>query len=181
MPSGGRRPTKDRKARWTEARSPQWSRWSASTLVTTATVGASSRNEPSDSSASATKWGPVPAAALTPLALKSPPTANDGSSPAASRMATTIPVVVVLPWVPATAIPVRPVISRASSWARPSTGMSRSLAATSSGLVARIAVEAATRSGRPIRVPSWPAHTRAPSARSASRVADSLRSEPVTW
>src|SRR5690625_1697713 len=112
-------------------------------LVTTATFGVYSSSEPSLSSASATKNGPLPWWALVPASLpavpNSPPTANDGSSPQCCNATTSIDVVVVLPWVPVTISVVRPVISLASTAGRSTTGIPRRRASTSSGLVLGIA------------------------------------------
>lgn len=71
-------------------------------LVTTATSGVYSNNEPSLSSASATKHRPLPWCALVPASPSSPPTANDGSKPLCCNATMIIDVVVVLPWVPVT-------------------------------------------------------------------------------
>ena len=60
---------------------PQWSRWSGSTLVTIPTSAGSSRNDPSDSSASTTNRSPAPWWALAPESLSSLPIANEGSAP----------------------------------------------------------------------------------------------------
>src|SRR3990172_8562621 len=51
-------------------------------LVTTATVGESFRNDPSLSSASATRKSPDPSLALEPRLLSFPPTTAVGSHPA---------------------------------------------------------------------------------------------------
>ena len=66
---------------------------------------------------------------------------NDGSSPQCCRIEVTIEVVVVLPWVPATAIVRRPVIAAASASDRCSTRSPRARASTSSRWSAGIAVE----------------------------------------
>jgi len=109
-------------------------------LVTTAISGRNSRNEPSDSSLSATNQGPSPLRALLPVSMRSPPTATLGSSPAASSTRATIAVVVVLPCVPAMAMPRRPSINWASSAPRCTIGTSCSRAATTSGFASPIAV-----------------------------------------
>ncbi len=91
-------------------------------LVTTATTGCSTRNEASDSSASATRNSPLPRRALTPADSSRPPMTNVGSSPpSASTLAIRL-VVVVLPCVPATAMPCFSRISSASISARGTTG-----------------------------------------------------------
>ena len=68
------------------------------------------------------------------------PIAKDGSSPAASAAAVSSEVVVVLPWVPATATQRLPAIIAASAVARRSTRSPRSRPATSSALAGSIAV-----------------------------------------
>src|SRR5262245_2449200 len=65
-------------------------------LVMTATAGARRRNEPSLSSASATRNGPCPRRALVPSAWRRPPTTMVGSRPPRASTAATIEVVVVL-------------------------------------------------------------------------------------
>ena len=79
--------------------------WSASMLVTTASMGCRYKNEASLSSASATRYFPLPRRAFAPALLRRPPMTKVGSSPpSASRLAMRL-VVVVLPCVPATAMP----------------------------------------------------------------------------
>ena len=73
-------------------------------LVITATSRGSSRNERSDSSASTTIHSPSPHAAFVPSDRSSPPIRKAGSRPQARSTWATMPQVVVLPWVPATAI-----------------------------------------------------------------------------
>src|SRR6266542_2983822 len=75
-------------------------------------VGVSLRNVPSDSSASATRNSPRPSRALVPRPCTRPPTTTVGSRPAAPSTAATMEVVVVLPCVPAMAMPY---LSRISS------------------------------------------------------------------
>ena len=112
------------------------SRWSASTFVMTATTGVSSRNERSYSSASATRYSPCPSRAFVPRMWTWPPTTIVGSKPASVRTMPVREVVVVFPWVPATAIPcLRRMISPSIS-ARRITGMPRARAAATS--VARL-------------------------------------------
>ena len=69
-----------------------------------------------------------------------------GCQPAARRISASIDDVVVLPWLPATAIVVRVATMARSASARRSTGMPRSRAATTSGLLSGIAVEMTTAS-----------------------------------
>ncbi len=70
-----------------------------------------------------------------------PPFITVGSRPPASSRAATSEVVVVLPWVPATATENFSRTSSAIISARGTSGMRRSRAAASSGLSGRIAVE----------------------------------------
>ena len=91
-------------------------------LVTTVIAGESSRNVPSLSSASATKRSPRPSRALLPRAWTLPPITTVGSSRARARIAAMSEVVVVLPCVPATAMPHFMRISSASISARGMTG-----------------------------------------------------------
>ncbi len=107
----------------------------------------SSRNVPSLSSASTTshsapvQWAPVP------TSLTSPPTTKLGSHPAVGRIIVSIEVVVVLPWVPATATVRAQAQIDASIPARRSIGDARrARAATSSTLEAGIAVDPVTAS-----------------------------------
>ena len=80
------------------------SRWSGSTFVTTARSGRYSRNARSNSSASTTISSPSPGAAFVPKSRTSPPTRYVGERPARTSMEAISPVVVVLPWAPATQI-----------------------------------------------------------------------------
>ena len=91
-----------------------------------------------------------------------------------------IDVVVVLPCVPVTAMTRRPAISEASAAARCSTRRPRRLASASSGLLSLMALDTTTVSASPSCPAAWPACTRAPSARSSSRVADEAESLPDT-
>ena len=88
-------------------------------------VGESFRNEPSLSSASATKKSPRPSLAFDPSAFKRPPITMVGSRPPRARTVATIEVVVVFPCVPATATPYFIRISSASISARWITGTRR--------------------------------------------------------
>ena len=103
-----------------------------------------------------------------------------GSSPAACSTCATSEVVVVLPCVPAMAMPSLRRITSASISARGITGMPRSAASASSGLPARTALETTTTSAWPTLRESWPIATGTPSERSRATVAPSARSEPVT-
>ena len=97
--------------------------WSASMLVTTASTGCRYRNDASDSSASTTMNSPLPSFACEPAASSRPPITKVGSMPASASTLATRLVVVVLPCVPATAMPCRSRISSASISARGTTGM----------------------------------------------------------
>ena len=117
-------------------------------FVTTATVGNRWRNEPSDSSASATRISPLPRRAFEPKARALPPITTVGSSAASARITAIIVVVVVLPWLPATATPSLTRISSPSISARGMTGMLRARAAAISGLSGRTALDTTTTSAR---------------------------------
>ena len=136
---------------------------------------------PSLSSASTTSHSPSPHAAPLPNSVMSPPMMNDGRRPASTRTSASIEDVVVLPWVPATATVRRVAVMAASTSARRSTGIPTSLAATTSGLPAGIAVDTATSSAPRRWDASWPTETSTPSDRRRSRAEESLRSLPLTW
>ncbi len=132
------------------------SRWSASTLVTTASSGRYARNERSLSSASATKMSPVPSCAFAPDSFRLPPMANDGSAPQCCSATVSIEVVVVLPWVPETATARRPAITDASAAARGRMRSPNRRASVISGLSSRIAVDTTTVSAHLTWGASWP-------------------------
>ncbi len=94
-------------------------------LVMTARQGLSFRKEPSLSSASATITSPSPSRALLPMLASLPPITIVGSSPPWARSVATIDVVVVLPWLPETAMENFIFRSSASISARGMTGMPR--------------------------------------------------------
>src|SRR5512139_1913042 len=150
-------------------------------FVTTATVGESFRNEPSLSSASATRNSPCPSFALEPRLFSLPPTTAVGSHPAVASTVATMDVVVVLPWVPAIAIPYFIRISSASISARGITGIFRRCASRTSGLSGRTAEETTTTWPSAGTFPSpcdrW---TVAPIRSRRSVVSDRRRSEPDT-
>jgi hypothetical protein len=106
-----------------------------------ATSGASMRNEPSLSSASATNIAPSPSSAPSPVSARIAPITYPGPKPACRKIVVTMPVVVDLPCVPATAIPRRSSIRLARAAARCSTRRPRRRASASSGLSSRIAVD----------------------------------------
>ena len=160
-------------------------------FVTTATVGDNMRKLPSLSSASATSSLPWPSRALVPSARSLPPITTVGSSPArastsamneaASSIAATSEVVVVLPCVPATAMPNFMRISSASISARAITGMRSSRARATSGFAILTAEEMTTTSMPAPTLPgSWPMATAAPKRVKRRVVSDSARSEPLT-
>ena len=139
--------------------------WSSSTLVTTATSRSSSRKERSDSSASTTIHSPSPQAALVPRERSSPPIRKAGSRPQALSTWAIMPQVVVLPWVPDTAIE----CLRRETWPsiRPRwiTGAPAARAATSSGLSSPMAVETTTSAPSGRLAASWPIAGSMPAAR----------------
>ena len=149
-------------------------------LVTTATVGNRWRNEPSDSSASATSSSPWPRRAFEPKARALPPMTTVGSRPACARITAIIVVVVVLPWLPATATPSLTRMSSPSISARGITGMSRARAAASSGLSALTALDTTTTSAAATFSARWPTVTRAPRVARRRVTSLSRTSEPET-
>ena len=154
--------------------------WSASMVVITATSGFRRRKLPSLSSASATSQSLLPSRALAPAASSWPPITKVGSSPPAASTLASSEVVVVLPWVPATAMPRRKRISSASISARGTIGMRRSRASSSSGFSALIALDTTTQSVPCTFSAVWPRWTLAPSLRSRRTAAFSARSDPDT-
>ena len=105
---------------------------------------------PSLSSASSTSHSPLSHTALVPISLTSPPMRKLGRSPASTRIRASIDVVVVLPWVPATATQRRQAAMRgqrlgpAQDDHSPGAGPS-----ATSGLVSAMAVDTATTSASP--------------------------------
>ena len=104
-----------------------------------------------------------------------PPLITVGSMPPASSSAATIEVVVVLPWVPATATFDFSRISSASISARRTTGRFRARAASSSGLPGLIAEEMTTTCAPSRFSAFWPMKTVAPFAASRSVIGARLR------
>ncbi len=150
-------------------------------LVTTATVGDSFTNDPSLSSASATRKSPEPSLALDPRLLSFPPTTAVGSHPAAARTVATIEVVVVFPCVPAMAMPYFIRMSSASISARGMTGIFLRCASTTSSLSGRTAEETTTtRASSGMLAAPCPDRIFAPAASSRSVVSESRRSDPET-
>ena len=151
-------------------------------LVTTAMMGESIRNEPSLSSASATRYSPWPRRALLPSARSLPPTTTVGSRPASRSTVATSDVVVVLPCVPAMAMPYFMRISSASISARGMTGIFSSRARITSGLE-KVTAEEMTRTSTLSSTcsASWMPRCRRAPRRSRRRVVSlSTTSEPET-
>ena len=136
--------------------------WSVSILVITDITGDKYKNEASLSSASATKYCPLPNLALVPAAVSLPPITKVGSKPAAPRIDAVKLVVVVLPCVPAMAIPSRKRISSANIMARGITGICCANAASTSGLSGLTAVEVTTTSAPLTCSAVCPGKTRTP-------------------
>ena len=86
----------------------------------------------------------MPSWAFEPDSFRLPPIAYDGSAAQCCSATVSIEVVVVLPCVPATASVRRPTITEASAAARGRIGIPAARAATTSGLVSRIAVDTTT-------------------------------------
>ena len=145
-----------RKAALRTSRVEKWSTWSNSRLVMIAPVGLYERKEPSDSSASATKISPLPRWALVPELFIIPPIAKEGSRPALWSATVSIAVVVVFPWVPATATDLFPCITSASASARGIISAPRSFAANNSGLSDEIAEETTITSAPTWFASLWP-------------------------
>ena len=156
--------------------------WSASMLVTTAITGCRCRNDASDSSASTTMNSPAPRRAFEAALVSRPPMTKVGSSPAfgASTLATRL-VVVVLPWVPAIAMPCFRRINSASISARGTTGMRLARAAITSGLLLPTAVDTTTTSASARCSAACPMCTAAPRPARRRVAALAPRSEPLTW
>ncbi len=81
---------------------------------------------------------------------------KDGSNPQPVSTCAIIAVVVVFPWVPATAMPRRPSIKVPSAALRCSTRKPRRRASASSGLSSRMADEATTVRASPSCSARWP-------------------------
>ncbi len=151
-------------------------------FVTTATMGDRSRNVPSLSSASATRISPWPRRALLPSVRSLPPTTMVGSRPASRSTDPSSDVVVVLPCVPAMAMPYFMRISSASISARGMIGTLSSRARTTSGFE-NVTADEMTRTSMLSSmwvascVPTW---MRAPSRSRRRVVSLSATSEPET-
>ena len=123
---------------------------SRSMLVTTARIGESLRKERSLSSASATKYSRLADARIGAHGVNASANDDGGIEPPAARTAATIEVVVVLPCMPAMAMPYFRRISSASISARGITGMCCAWAAATSGL-SRATAELVTTTSAPDR------------------------------
>ena len=109
-----------------------------------------------------------------------PPITKVGSTPASASTLVTSEVVVVLPWVPAMAMPLFRRISSASITARGTTGMRLLRAAMTSGLSPLTAVDVTTACAPAMCAASWPMNTRMPSSANRREVALSAWSLPDT-
>jgi hypothetical protein len=156
------------------------SRWSASRVVTTATVGRSWWKERSYSSASTTYTRSPPRRRFPPQAGTRAPTKPVGSSPAAASTAVARVVVVVLPWVPAIPTTVPWLTMAPSASARLSTGMPRERAASTSGWSAATAAVITSAAASSTCAGSWPWCTVAPRASSSRVAGPGEASHPVT-
>ena len=103
-----------------------------------------------------------------------------GSRPASARITAIIVVVVVLPWLPATATPSLTRMSSPSISARAMTGTSRARAAATSGLSGRTALDTTTTSAWATFSAACPMPIRAPSPTSRRVTSLSRRSDPLT-
>ena len=150
-------------------------------LVMTAITGCRLRNEASDSSASTTMNSPWPRRALAPAEVRRPPITKVGSRPASASTLATKLVVVVLPCVPATAMPCFKRISSASIRARGTTGTRAARAACTSGLEFDTAVDTTTALAPATFCGACPSTTVAPNEARRSVAAFCARSEPLIW
>jgi hypothetical protein len=110
---------------------------------------------------------------------QAPPITKVGSIPPRDTLAASE--VVVLPCVPAMAMPRLKRISSFNISARGTTGMRSARAAISSGFCGLIALEMTTTSAPPTLDAAWPRNTVAPMSASRRVTADSFWSEPETW
>ncbi len=149
-------------------------------FVTTATVGDSFRNEPSLSSASATRNSPCPSLALLPMPFNLPPITTVGSSLPSPRTLATRDVVVVFPCAPATNTPYLSLASSASISALGITGIESFFAVFISGLLEATAEDTTTTSASFILAALCPIFMLIPSLLNLLVVSDSLKSEPST-
>src|SRR5271166_245792 len=153
---------------------------SRSRLVTTARMGDNFRKERSLSSASATRYCDLPRRAFEPRVSTRPPTTTVGSRPPAASTVAIIDVVVVLPCMPATAIPYLRRMSSASISARWMTGIFRRRASITSGLRSFTAELVTTTPAPTTLAAAWPSKMVAPSDARRSVMGVWRRSEPLT-
>ena len=123
---------------------------------------------------------PWPSFALPPSESTLPPTMTVGSAPECATIEASMLVVVVLPWVPATATPNLRRISSASISARWTMGTPWRWASSTSGLSRPTADEMTTTLAPERFSARWPTAIFTPSSRSLRTVSDSVRSEPET-
>ncbi len=150
-------------------------------LVTSVTMGDSRKNSPKASQASATRYWLAPSWA--PVLWKAstwPPTTRVGSSPARWSTIPIMEVVVVLPWVPDTAMPYLRRISSANISVRGITGIARRLASCSSGLSIGTAAEKTATSAPRTFSALWAKTTLTPMALRRSVTSEDFRSDPLT-
>ena len=107
--------------------------------------------------------------ALAPALVRRPPMTKVGSRPPCASTDATRLVVVVLPWVPAMAMPRFRRINSPSITARGTSGILRARAATTSGLSCGTAVDVTTASASPMFSAAWPEHDGRAQARQALR------------
>ena len=153
---------------------------SRSMLVTTARIGESRKKDRSLSSASATRYCDLPDRAFDPMASTRPPTTTVGSRPPAANTEAIIEVVVVLPCMPATAMPYLNLINSASISARGITAMCSLRASSTSGLSSAIAELVTTTSAPATFSERCPSKTVAPRPPSRCVKDEVFRSEPET-
>ncbi|KAG1432754.1 hypothetical protein G6F57_022730 [Rhizopus arrhizus] len=122
---------------------------------------------------------PGPTRASAPPEFRRPPLTTVGArAPAASTLATRL-VVVVLPCVPATAMPRFRRISSASMMARGTTGIREARAAITSGLSPATAVDVTMAPAPVTLLATWPIAIFTPRLARRRVTADSFRSEPL--
>ena len=117
---------------------------------------------------------------LLPNAPILAPTTADGSSPHSASMTATIDAVVLLPWVPVTAMAALDRVSPASITPRGMTGSPRRNASLTSALSSATAAETTSASAAPTQRASCPVFTSSPCRRSRAVASDAIRSEPLT-
>ena len=123
---------------------------------------------------------PPPAYAFVPRSRRTAPHMSEGSSPPARRAVQVSAVVVLFPWVPATATTRFPVARCRQASSRFHAGMRFARAAATSGLVSPYALERITTSAPSIFAGSKLVATATPSAASAAASGQLPWSEPLT-